>query len=137
MKNYLILFILPFVFFSCGTNPEQLIVGEWIEVCWEYEDYSRIKFKEHDHRKIIKHETEKWVFTKDRFEVKKANGRTMSGKWLLSGRGNILKLIYDDDNKMELYDIKELNRSDLILNVNIGMEIKGIGNLHLKSPKPL
>lgn len=134
------LLLTVFTLSSCGNHPEATIIGEWVEIKAQYEEYSDIDENddEYDHRKVIRHETEQWIFAQDKtFTIKKPHQPSTTGKWRMSGRGHILQLFYDDeDTNDEVYDIKELNDREMIINVDIDMEIRGIGAITFKRKVP-
>ncbi len=123
---------------GCGDHPEQTIVGEWVEIKAVYENYTDIEDDEYDHRKVTRHETEQWIFEPDNsFTIKRPHQEPVTGKWRMSGRGHILKLLYDGENSNdEVYDIKELNNKEMIINVDIDMEIRGIANFTFRRKVP-
>ncbi|WMJ74644.1 hypothetical protein RCC89_15940 [Cytophagaceae bacterium ABcell3] len=130
MINRFILFLLfPILLTSCSDHPEEKILGKWVEVKSEYEDYEVKKLQDHGHREIRRHETEVWVFRPDHsFEITNKEGAVAQGDWTLLGRGHILKLKYSD-GEPEVYDITNLDEEALELNIDIGMEIKGVARL--------
>lgn len=133
MKKLRIFFqvlLIQALFCACTDNPEDKILGSWLETKWEYEDYKIKQLKEHDPRIVRRHQTERWIFNADEsFIIVKKNGEEITGRWSLLGRGHILKLHYDENDEVEVYDIKELNHEELVLNIDIGMEIKGVARL--------
>ncbi len=110
-------------------NPERMIRGKWKETNWSYENVDKTSFLYHDIRMVHKHESESWRFM-PRNQLHFYNGDDVTGKatWKIKGRGHVLQLTYEDGDT-ELYDIKELNDQELILNFDIGMESRGIARL--------
>jgi hypothetical protein len=110
-------------------NPERLIKGKWMETTWSYENVDKTSFLYHDIRMQHKHESEAWRFMNNN-QLLFYNGDDVAAKatWKIKGRGHILQLTYEDGD-MEVYDIKELNDHELIINFDIGMESRGIARL--------
>jgi len=136
---FTILIMLP----SCGNNPEKNILGDWKEQEWDYEKfdgYSPKDFKKIDgvdlrnysDRNLIRHEAEIWRFKKNGdLELVSDQNIVTKAKWNLKGRGHILKIKYADGS-FELYDIKELSNTELVMNYDIGMEVRGIAKLRFE-----
>jgi hypothetical protein len=126
---------------ACGTNPEDVIVGRWEEVSWRYEKFDGhapnatkwidgIRLPNYPARGIVRHEAEYWEFQPGRvLLIRTRDGDTVRARWRLKGRGHVLKVRYPESDDVEVYDIKELNRNELILNYDIGMEVRGIAQL--------
>ena len=110
-------------------NPERVILGKWKETGWSYENIDKNDFVYHDIKLARKHESESWRFA-DNNILYFHNGDVISAQalWKIKGRGHILQLTYEDGDT-ELYDIKELNDHELIINFDIGMESRGIARL--------
>lgn len=110
-------------------NPERMIKGKWKETTWTYENLDKSSFIYHDVRMAHKHESEAWKFI-DNNQVHFYNGDEIAARatWKIKGRGHVLQLTYEDGDT-ELYDIKELNNHELILNFDIGLESRGIARL--------
>ncbi len=106
-----------------------MIRGKWKETGWSYENVDKTSFLYHDVRMVHKHESESWRFM-PRNQLHFYNGKDITAKatWKIKGRGHVLQLTYEDGDT-ELYDIKELNDHELILNFDIGMESRGIACL--------
>ncbi|MDB5258788.1 MAG: hypothetical protein JWM14_3483 [Chitinophagaceae bacterium] len=117
-------FVLAYYF-----NPERMIKGKWVETGWSYENIDKRSFLYRDVHMAHKHESESWRFL-DNNQLHFYNGEDVAAKatWRIKGRGHVLQLTYEDGD-MELYDIKELNDHELILNFDIGMESRGIARL--------
>jgi hypothetical protein len=137
-RNYIIIIagiILISGFLGMSPNPEDKILGEWTEVKWEYEKINNKDFLDYDISKIKRHESEHWVFLPDKtLLMKKGNEVISTAEWRIKGRGHILKITHEDGFQ-ELYDIKELDSGELIVNFDIGMETKGIARLHFEKTK--
>jgi len=145
-------YFIPFVLFLLGLmlvflkeeNPEKLIVGKWKEVEWQYEKTDKksanrkelktfpAELKEQIGSEIVIHSAEKWEFLpKNILKLKTQEDSVFYAQWHLKGRGHVLQIKYGD-NEVEYYDIKELNDDFLILNYDLGMEIKGVAKLIFK-----
>lgn len=128
---------------ACGDDPEQLLLGRWQEVDWRYEKLDpvegtrseRPKWKDgvkfpRPSRDIVRHEAEYWQFLPGRtLRIVRRDGGTLLKRWRLKGRGHILTVRSLDSNDLELYDIKELDRDQLVLHYDIGMEVRGVAKL--------
>lgn len=146
--SVIVLFLL---FFAIGINskvllhPDTLIIGSWKEVSWQYiksNDYTKNDslnsvfidevVKEKISKHLVIHESEEWIFKKNGdLVIRKKNANATIAKWVLKGRGHILKISYMN-NLTELYRIKELKKNKLILNFENNMHVRGIVKLHLK-----
>lgn len=112
-----------------ARNPESVIVGNWEESDWSYEKIENESVYDLGLKEIKKHEAEKWVFSEDKqLEFYKENQKIADASWTIKGRGHILRIDHKDGST-ELFDIKELNDDELILNFDIGMETRGIAKL--------
>ncbi len=126
-----------------STNPEELIVGEWQEVSWEYEkpiapilgDSSKAiadDLKNRLAQDMIIHMAESWKFSPDGSVKLIGQGKdTVVVNWKFKGRGHILKLHYEDGLE-EYYNVVELNRDELILHFHVEMQAKGIAKITFK-----
>ncbi len=134
-----ILLLLCLTMQACTSDPEALLVNKWKEVEWAYERIDRspadgqrfdgVRIAAFEERRIVRHETEYWQFRPDRsFSILLEDGSTRTGRWRLKGRGHILTLRYADGGT-EVYDVKELNQGALVLNLDLGMEVRGIARL--------
>jgi len=126
-----------------GSNPENLILGEWNEVKWEYELYDKPEMKSDGLSKIIPedlkqyvggelkiHQAEQWNFLPNGYlTLTGRNGEEIKSlKWSFKGRGNILHLKYDDDSS-ESYIVSNIGRDKLVLNVDLHIGAKGMAKL--------
>lgn len=129
---------------ACG-NPERELVGCWQQVEWKYEvadDDARslwtdgVKPREYPDQQVVHHEAEWWRFTgHSRLELGLPGGERVEVRWRLKGRGHALTLRYPDSDRFEVYDVKELNADELILQYDMGMEVRGIARLRFaRSP---
>lgn len=86
--------------------------------------------RNYSERNLIRHEAETWCFLPDgRLRLVFENDSIITeARWVMKGRGHILKIIYDAET-FELYDIKELTKNEMVLNYDIGMEVRGIAKL--------
>lgn len=134
-----------FIKFTITRNPATEILGTWEEKDWSYEKFDGflprnqrmvdgINMRYYSHRDIMKHEFESWRFSEDSIYIVKEGKVIETAHWKLKGRGHILKILYSDGS-FELYDVKELNDDELILNYDIGMEVRGIAKLEFKRKK--
>lgn len=111
------------------NNPESIIIGQWEEKDWAYEKLDDKSLLELGIENFKKHEAETWVFKENNtVEFNKGDRLIALAEWHIKGRGHILKIDHSDGTE-ELFDIKELNDSELVLNFDIGMETRGIAKL--------
>jgi hypothetical protein len=126
---------------ACGAEPEKLLVGCWKETAWTYERADTngetpqglwndgIRIREYPDRQVIRHEAEGWEFkSRGDLVIRGREGDLHHAQWRLKGRGHVLTIWHEDD-QFEVYDIKELNRDELILHYDMGMEVRGIARL--------
>jgi len=137
-----------FGFINDNLNPEEIIIGNWKEAHWEYALKSGTSHDDDSiSNSVIKevyelmgkdfkiHNSENWNFMPDgKLEISKKDGSKLVAEWRIKGRGHILAIKYPDYSK-EIYDIKELTSNELILNFDIGMELRGIAKLSFKKEK--
>ena len=126
-------------------HPDNLILGAWKEDSWQYikaNDYTKKDslssvfidevVKEKISKHLVIHKSEEWVFKKNAaLIIRKKGDENIKAKWVLKGRGHILKISYND-NVTELYRIKELKKNELILHFENNMHVRGIIKIHLK-----
>ncbi|MGE0931900.1 hypothetical protein [Peijinzhouia sedimentorum] len=126
-----------------GSNPENMVIGQWNEVKWEYELYDRVESKTDGKSKIIPedlkpyvggdlkiHEAEMWKFEPNgKLTLTDRNGNKLKQlKWAFKGRGNVLYLKYDD-NSIESYIVTTINQDKLVLNIDLHIGAKGLAKL--------
>lgn len=128
---------------GCGTNPEQDLVGCWVETGWEYErvdDRSSpigswsdgVRLRSYPDRSLVRHEGELWEFRgRGALAIGDRAGALTSARWRLKGRGHVLTIRQGED-RFEVYDIKELSAEKLVLHFDLGMEVRGIARLEFE-----
>jgi hypothetical protein len=126
---------------ACGSEPEKLLEGCWTETAWDYEradanDVPRhwkdgVRVQQYADRQVVRHEAEAWEFKPGELVIHGLDGETHVAHWRLKGRGHVLTLWHDDE-RFEVYDIKELDRDELILHYDMGMEVRGIARLEFE-----
>jgi hypothetical protein len=129
---------------GCGDHPEELLTTRWQESGWEYEKLDThspaqgkwidgIDFAAYADRRIVRHEAEYWEFRPDgTLIIAKRDGSHVQARWRLKGRGHVLTVREPESvggGGAEIYDVKELTRDELVLNYDIGMEVRGIARL--------
>lgn len=126
-------------------HPDTLILGSWKEEYWQYikaneknkndslsTDFINEVVKEKISKHLIIHNSEEWIFKKNAtLIIRKKGYENITAKWLLKGRGHILKIIYED-KIVELYKIKEIKKDNLILHFENDIHVRGIIKIHLK-----
>lgn len=159
MKIKLSFIIVPLIIFSVFysifflssklQHPEKLLIGTWQEVSWTYEKADSYNGKNHHSAdyidEVIKHEiskdlvihkSEKWTFSgKSDLYLHKESGEDVHAKWRLKGRGHILKMLYDDGQTIELYNIKELTEDKLVIHFENEIQARGIVKIEFKKVK--
>src|SRR5690606_25297832 len=124
-----------------GTNPEQVILGEWDEVSWQY---ARINGPAGKHPNVgqpiaaeekdklgghlIIHQAEPWQFNPDGTLTLHGQDGSRTVQWRIKGRGNVLELKYDN-NRSELYDFVKLDSDELILYLELDTHVRGTAKL--------
>lgn len=126
-----------------GSNPENMVVGKWNEVKWEYELYDKAESKTDGTSKIIPedlkqyvggnlkiHEAEIWKFDPNgTLTLTDRDGNLLKElKWAFKGRGNVLNLKYDDSSS-ESYIVTSISKNSLVLNIDLHIGAKGIAKL--------
>lgn len=122
------------------SNPELEIVGCWHQVEWRYELDDTpglwndgVRFREYPDRQLVQHHAEWWrVEPRGRLTLSLPGGQVHQAHWRLKGRGHVITIRYPNDDKFEVYDIKELDEHELILQYDMGMEARGIASLRFE-----
>jgi len=131
---------------GCGPSPEELIVSKWVEASWSYEKLDRppdemrrfegIRIAAFEGRTVYRHEAEYWrLYPDHRFEISLSSGEVLRGRWRLKGRGHILTLRHDRGG-VEVFDVKDVSTERLVLNFDLGMEVRGVGSLTFRRGEP-
>jgi hypothetical protein len=124
---------------ACGEHPETLLAGRWRESGWEYEKVAGkavagkwidgIDLPGFEERRVVHHEADYWEFRPDgSLLIAKRDGSQLHARWRLKGRGHVLT-VRTPDQDFEVYDVKGLDGSELVLNYDVGMEVRGIARL--------
>ncbi len=129
-----------FMCVGCGEHPERLLMGRWRESGWEYEKLAGkpavttkwidgIDLPAFSPRRIVHHEAEYWDFSPNgSLLIKKLDGTSALARWRLKGRGHVLT-VRAPQAEFEVYDVKQLDRREMVLNYDVGMEVRGIARL--------
>lgn len=134
-----------FLIYNISFKPEKLILGEWEEVAWRYDKANKIgdfmpsqkainqEVIEHISKDLLIHKTENWTFLSDGTLKLKKRGHEefRSLIWKLKGRGNLLKLKYDDKTT-EYYQIKQLSNKRMVLFFENEVHTRGIVKIEFK-----
>src|SRR5690606_28493089 len=104
-----------------SDSPEQLIMGRWEEVEWQFERTDADSTKQ-DHQKkelyenMMIHHAEQWEFRPGKLLTLRQNEHPGDRKlkWLLKGRGHILELKYGNE-KVENFQVHKLTRDTLVV----------------------
>lgn len=149
MKKLLAIYITVFALSLMGfgwminavPSPEQVILGDWKEVAWEYERVNRRKGEmpaEHlipetvraqIGGNLIVHEAETWTFRPDgRLVLSKDGEQQQLADWRIKGRGHILELRYKQGG-IAHYNLTELTNDQLVLNFELDTQVKGVAKL--------
>ncbi len=143
----LILFIVLSAFTGNLKHPEKLITGTWKEVSWKYDkldkndstlDFPVVlndEIKESISQGLHFHQSETWIFDKNsNLRLEKKNQETVDLNWRMKGRGHILKLHYDNQDK-EFYQIRKITNDEMILHFENDTHARGIVQIILKKVK--
>jgi len=129
---------------SATQGPDENLVGSWVEVDWEYEkvdayhdeyDASRKQIPEFIKQSIgeqlIIHESETWTFQPDGTLLLDKGDEILKVNWYLKGRGNILKIKYDN-RYPEYYEVAHVDETTLIIHLETEVQVRGIAKLTFK-----
>jgi hypothetical protein len=129
-----------FIFSRNLNSPELMIVGKWKEVEWVYEKADLPELKDSSNGGVIAqelktlisenlviHESEEWNFKPNStLTLMKEKANPVNLHWKLKGRGHILKLMYDNEGILEVYQIKELTENRMVLHFENDIHARGI-----------
>ncbi|MBL7932594.1 MAG: hypothetical protein JNL60_11870 [Bacteroidia bacterium] len=125
--------------FSFSRSPAKTIIGGWEECAWEYEKVNKLPPERNNYRdisdevkdligqKLSIHTSETWLFLPNGKLVLYGPQGHRIIKWKLNGRGHVLEL--RDEDRIENYNITELNDSSMVINFDTDMEVRGIARL--------
>ena len=130
-----------FLMFRMAPSPEQLILGEWEELSWEYEktDIGNLELKTEASEEVkeligkglIIHQAEIWHFIPGG-KLRLIGGNTEKQvTWRIKGRGHILQLRYADST-VENYNLTGLSTEQMRLNFETEVHARGIAKLTFK-----
>jgi hypothetical protein len=129
-----------FIFSRNLNSPELMIVGKWKEVEWFYEKSDLPELKDSANggaieaalrstisENLVIHQSEEWNFRPNStLTLQKEQQSPVDLHWKLKGRGHILKLMYDDEGILEVYQIKELTENRMVLHFENDIHARGI-----------
>ena len=128
-------------------HPARNIEGVWEEVEWVYErvdragsslvekDALRTRLKNEISEDLIIHKSETWKFNRDNtLTLMKKDKNPVTLEWRLKGRGHILKLKHES-GALEFYQIRELDRDEMILHFENDIHARGIVKIVFKKVK--
>lgn len=126
---------------ACAPSPETLLVGRWREADWRYEALAGFELSSlapssetTSAPALSRHEAEQWEFRRDgTLTVSRPGRRPQHARWQLKGRGHLLWLRGAPPGTEEVYEIEELNRDQLVLHYEIGMEVRGVARLRFEN----
>ncbi len=124
---------------SESSSPEDLIIGKWEEVSWEYERINNhygtfdSEFDEHQQSEIrqnlLVHEAEIWHFEKGgKLSLTNTDQTKRHVQWTAKGRGHILELNYEDAF-LEDYHIQDITKDSMVIHFNFDLQVRGIVKL--------
>lgn len=127
---------------NARPSPEQLILGEWKEMAWEYEKVNwadgdgeatsgksiSAEVKMEAAKNLIIHEAETWSFLPEGKLLLDKGSVKRQVSWHIKGRANVLELKYEN-GAVERYDLTEVSNDRLVLNFELDSQIKGIAKL--------
>lgn len=127
------LIALPFVLLELTNGRiENRLTGRWREVSWTYEKANTKEMEiyeevqDHISKDLVIHKAEVWsIRPNGNILLKNRHGKTVNLKWMLKGRGNILKLIHND-TLVEHYQIQKLTDTKMILHFENDIHTKGL-----------
>lgn len=139
ISSFLLLVTLAITAVIVIPSPEELILGNWKEISWEYEKIDRSmpnpdsffeSMSQHILEEVVQdliiHESELWQFLPGgKLLLEGKNGDRHEYQWRLKGWGHILKLIGDDQHK-EYYNIAELTTEKLVIYIENDMQVRGL-----------
>lgn len=135
--------VLVFMIFSAlAENPELMLVGEWQEVTWNFEDEAVEKtevndrWRKHagDGQEFAIHRAETWIFLPDgKLKIKGASVEEQM-RWNLKGRGHILQIKYDNE-RVENYQLSGLSEQHMVLDLETEVRARGIARLTFQKNK--
>jgi hypothetical protein len=126
---------------ACGESPALLIEGCWSEADWRYEradpgaraagrgsdDATLYAYPD---RRVERHVAEVWAFRHDgTLAMVFPEGRRKEATFRLKGRGHILAVRRPAMPGAEVYRIVELDPDRLVLQYDVGVEVRGIARL--------
>lgn len=122
-----------------SANPEEVIVGDWQELKWEYEVVDKNPegllvpkdsevIKSAVTRDLLIHMAENWQFMPNGKLKLKNNHTDREVTWRIKGRGDILQIRYDRDT-VENYNIAFLDKEKMVLNFESAIHARGIAKL--------
>lgn len=136
----LVTLVMTLLLTGCGEHPEVLLAGRWRESGWEYEKFASKPVAEDKwidgidlpgfaDRRVVRHEAEYWEFLPGGgLVIAKRDGSRLHARWRLKGRGHVLT-VRGPEEGFEVYDVKGLDHNELVLNYDVGMEVRGIARL--------
>lgn len=131
--------ILIAVVLDQNDGPEELIIGKWKEVSWEYEKVDKMKtdttsfiytmnqsVSQEITKDLIIHESEEWdIQPRGRMVLAGKNNDMHIYKWRLKGWGHILKLV-SDTGHFEYYQVAKLDQEQMVLVFENDMQVRGV-----------
>lgn len=144
----LLVFLIPcallYAVYHCSDRTEDLIIGNWEEKSWRYEKANKLgnysiskKLLDEEvvdviSKDLLIHKTEYWMFHPNGIlKLKKKGGEAIYVNWKLKGRGNLLKLKYN--NKVtEYYQVVKLSKKNMVLFFENDVHTRGIVKIEFK-----
>jgi hypothetical protein len=118
-----------------------MLVGCWRESEWKFERVDGdvrsmgrwsdgVRLRAYPDRLVAQHEAETWVFRDDRIlEIVSRSGQRKRARYRLKGRGHMLTLRPSGASGLEVYKLEDLDGDRLVLDYDVGMEVRGIARL--------
>ncbi|MEH0154439.1 hypothetical protein V6R21_09865 [Limibacter armeniacum] len=141
-----VLFVLLAVSFGSvllsGESSQELLVGKWQEVSWEYEKVDKHNGAEFELNEaqineicnqLVIHQSEIWEFApSNKLHLhNKESGFSEVLDWNVKGRGHILELKHQD-SRLEGYQVQEISEDNLVIHFNFDLRVRGIVKLTFK-----
>lgn len=144
---FICLFIAMLILSSLAVNtnlsPEELIIGKWKEVSWEYEKVTgdskdeletNEEYQDEIYKNLVIHKAETWEFNEKGKLFLHGKNTVEDLKWSIKGRGHILELKHRDDRK-EDFQIDEIGKDKLVLYFYFDLQMRGIVKITFKKIK--
>jgi hypothetical protein len=130
-----------------ASSPEEVILGQWSEIEWEYEKPNKridpeldkqtlsLYVKEVTGQNLVIHQAEHWIFYPDGTLQLSGEHKETTVLWRIKGRGHLLQLKYDDGRE-EHYNIMHLSKDSMVIHFEADAQARGIAKLTFTKNQP-